>query len=249
MKKEILDLYEKFVDIKERGWIKSIKNGNNGVGLTFEHLLGIQQNELEIPDYNGVVEIKTKRKTSCSYIILFSCTPTGPNYHEVEMIKNRYGYPHKLLPQYKVLNNSVYGNRKNKIGCNFYFKLDVDRVSKKIYLIVYDKNKIEIEKSTYWDFDILEEKLNRKLKNLAVIKAYSKKEEFIEWFKYSDFQVYSLKSFDKFIELIEKGIIRLNFKLNIKTKGEKLGQIHDHGTSFDILEKDIPKLYNKYNIK
>lgn len=122
MQKEIFNLYEQFINIKRRGWIESIRKGNNGVGLTFEHLLGIPQNELEIPDYNGI-EIKTKRMSSRSYIILFSSTPTGPNYHESEIIKNRYGYPHKLLPQYNVLNNSVYANRINKIGCKFYFKL------------------------------------------------------------------------------------------------------------------------------
>ena len=130
MEKEIINLYKKFINIKQKGWIKSIRKGNNGVGLTFEYLLGIQQNELQIPDYNGI-EIKTKRMSSRSYLILFSCTPTGPNYHELEIIKNMYGYPHKLLPQYKVLNNSVYANRENKIGSNFYFKLDVDRISKK----------------------------------------------------------------------------------------------------------------------
>ena len=87
------------------------------------------------------------------------------------------------------------------------------------------------------------------MKTLALVKSYNKKENDVEWFKYSDFKIYRLKRFDNFIELIEKGIIRLNFKLNIKTKGEKTGQIHDHGTSFDILEKDILKLYNNYNIK
>lgn len=248
MKKEIDNLYEKFINIKQRDWIKTIREGNNGVGLTFEYLLGIGQNELEIPDYNGI-EIKTKRVSSHSHIILFSCTPTGPNYHEVEIIKNTYGYPHKLLPMYNILNNSVYANRKNKIGSNFYFKLEIDKTEKKIYLIVYDKNKIKIEKSTYWDFDILEEKLNRKMKILALIKAYSKKENNVELFKYSDFNIYTLRGFDNFIELIEKGIIRLSFKLNIRTKGSKIGQIHDHGTSFEILEKDILKLYNKYELK
>lgn len=59
-------------------------------------------------------------------------------------------------------------------------------------------------------------------------------------------KVYSLKSFEEFIRLLEQGIIRVNFKLNIKTTGDKIGQIHDHGTSFDILEQDINKLYNEY---
>lgn len=72
--------------IKKQNWVKTVRNGNNGVGLTLEWLLGIEQNELEIPDYNGI-ELKAKRYKSHSYTILFSCTPTGPHYHEVERIR------------------------------------------------------------------------------------------------------------------------------------------------------------------
>ena len=93
IKKEIKKLKEEFGRIKEKGWIKSLNKGSNGIGFTFESLLGIPRNELEIPDYNGI-ELKTRRYSSTSYIILFSSKPEGKYYHEVERIKNTYGYPH-----------------------------------------------------------------------------------------------------------------------------------------------------------
>jgi len=240
-------LKEEFIKIKEKGWVKSLNKGSNGIGFTFEELLGIQKNELEIPDYNGI-ELKTRRYSSTSYIVLFSSTPEGKYYHEVERIKNTYGYPHSKFKQYKVLNNSVYGNKLNKIGQKYYFKLDVDRKQRKIYLLVYDKHKNLVEREVYWDFDILEEKIYRKLKILALVKAYSKKDRYEDWeyFKYDSIKIYFLKDFNCFINLVEEGIIRVNFKLNIKTREEKIGQIHDHGTSFDILEEDIQKLYDVY---
>ena len=71
MYKSIDELKTVFKTIKEKGWVKSICKGNNGVGLTLENLLGIDRNELEIPDYNGI-ELKTRRYSSTSYIILFS---------------------------------------------------------------------------------------------------------------------------------------------------------------------------------
>lgn len=246
MEHEIIKLKEEFIKIKEKGWIKSLNRGSNGIGFTFESLLGIPKNELEIPDYNGI-ELKARRYSSTSYIILFSSKPEGKYYHEVERIKDTYGYPHSKFKQYKVLNNSVYCNKLNKIGQKYYFKLDVDRTQRKIYLLVYDKNKRLIERDVYWDFDILEEKLYRKLRLLAIIKAYSKKDKDWEYFKYNSINIYYLKNFEKFIQLIEEGVIRINFKLNIKTKGDRIGQIHDHGTSFDILEQDILKLYNVYD--
>lgn len=247
MEKDILDFCEKFMEIKKMGWVKSVNNRNNGVGLTLENLFGISENELEIPDYNGI-ELKTKRYCSNSYIILFSCTPTGPHYHEVEVIKDKYGYPHKSLNDYKVLNKSVYSNKKTKIGCNFYFQLEINRDLKKIYLVVFDKLGNFIEKSTFWDFDILEEKLNRKFSILALVKALSKNQMGAEYFKYNELKLYTLKDFTTFLNLLECGVIRLNFKLNIWTKGPKIGGIHDHGTSFDILEKDFTKLFNQYKI-
>ena len=247
MERQIKKLKEEFVKIKEKGWIKSLNKGSNGIGFTFEALLGIQKNELEIPDYNGV-ELKTRRYSSTSYLILFSSKPEGKYYHEVERIKDTYGYPHRTFKQYKVLNNSVYSNKLNRIGKNYYFKLDVDRDQRKIFLVVYDKYKRVIERDVYWDFDILEEKIYRKLRFLALVKAYSRIDGYDHWeyFKYSSMKIYCLKDFEKFIDLIEKGIIRINFKLNIKTNGEKIGQIHDHGTSFDILEQDILSLYDLY---
>ena len=247
IEREIKKLNEEFLKIKEKGWIKSLNNGSNGIGFTFESLLGIPMNELEIPDYNGI-ELKTRRYSSTSYIILFSSKPEGKYYHEVERIKDIYGYPHSKFKEYNVLNNSVYGNRINRIGQKFYFKLDVDRVKRKIYLVIYNKDKSIIERDVYWDFDILEEKLYRKMKVLAIIKAYSKKKAGWEYFKYDLMQVYYLKNFEAVINLIEEWVIRVNYKLNVKTKGDKIGHIHDHGTSFDILEKDIEKLYKLYDI-
>ena len=175
MAKEIQTLRNEFKKIKSKGWIKSLYKGNNGVGLTFESLLGICKNELEIPDYNGI-ELKTKRYNSHSYITLFSCKPEGRYYHEVERIKDEYGYPHRVLKQYKVLNNSVYCKYRTKIGNKFYFELEIDRKVQKLFLLVYDLKGNLVEREVYWDFDILEEKINRKLKILALVKHIQKRQ-------------------------------------------------------------------------
>ena len=133
---------------------------------------------------------------------------------------------------------------------NFYFQLEVNREFKKVYLKVYDLNEKLVEKDVYWDFDDIEEKLYRKLKFLALFKADSKKDHIdkCEYFKYVSVTFYKLKDFDTFLNLLEDGVIRLNFKLNIKTSENKIGQIHDHGTSFDILEQDIIKLYDELTL-
>ena len=60
MEEEIQTLKLKFNEIKEMGWIESPARTDCGIiGLTFEKLIGLPENQFEIPDF-GNIEIKTK---------------------------------------------------------------------------------------------------------------------------------------------------------------------------------------------
>jgi len=247
MENTIIELKQKFIKIKKLGWIKSLKNGKGNIGLTFEELLGLTNNQFEIPDFYGI-EIKTKRKNSISYITLFSATPDGPHFHEVERLKNKYGYPHSRCKEYKVLNNSIFANKKSKIGLFYYFKLNVDNNSQKIFLNIFDLKGNLIEDEVFWYFDTLKEKIYRKLQILAFIRADSQILNGYEYFKYQSMEIFILKNFDTFIQLIKTGVIRVSFKISVFLSGPKKGKIYDHGTSFEILENDLTKLYIKNTI-
>ena len=242
MEKSFEILKKEFYKIKKKGWVESNTNNLGSIGHTFEKFLGIQTNELEIPDFDGI-EIKTKNKYSDSYTTLFCCTPTGPHFHEVERLKDLYGYPDSNLKKYNVLNTSVYSKYKNKVGVKYYFELKVDKEKQKIFLLIYNRKKELIEDIVYWDFDILKEKLYRKLKYLAFIKADKLYKEKKRYFKYYSMKIYKLKNFGTFINLIEDGTIRISLKIGIFRTGKKIGQIHDHGTSFCIKEDNLEKLY------
>ena len=62
-----------FDRIKDLGFIKSTRQNNKdgGIGNTFEDYLGVEENNLRDPDFEGF-EIKTKRFMNSSYITLFS---------------------------------------------------------------------------------------------------------------------------------------------------------------------------------
>ena len=57
-------------------------------------------------------------------------------------------------------------------------------------------------------------------------------------------KIYKLKDFETFINLIEKGIIRISLKIGVFRTGKRVGKIHDHGTSFCIEENNLDKLYD-----
>ena len=244
MKDDIKILKEKFQKIHNMGWIKFNKLNCGTIGTTFEKLIGINTNELEIPDF-GSIEIKTKTKSKYKFISLFNCVPTGPHYHEVEIIKDSFGYPDTKLKKFKVLNGEVFCNKLTKIGNNFYFKLNIYRKEEKIKLCVYDNKRNKIEESTYWDLEILKEKINRKLSYLALVNVDKKKINGLTFFKYHNINFYKLKSFNTFVNLLENGIIKITFRIGIFKEGKRIGKIHDRGTVFSIEEQNINKLFEQ----
>ena len=62
---------ESFEKIKNTNWIESNAKGSGSAGVLLENALGLQQNELEIPDFCGI-ELKTKKKDSKNTIKFFS---------------------------------------------------------------------------------------------------------------------------------------------------------------------------------
>lgn len=243
LKKNIEKLQKEFNKIKQKGYIKGICNDYSSIGRTFENELSLPENSFSIPDYYGI-EIKTRRAYSKSYITLFNAVPDGENLFEIERLKNTYGYPCKKDRNYKVLYIEVFGNKLNFGGIKYQYKLDVSRNEKKIYLTVYNKYNTLIERKTYWTFKYLETKLKTKLQYLAVINAWTNKIDGWNYFKYYKIDFYTLKDFNKFIDLIENGTIKILIKVDIFTCEKYYGKTHDHGCGFAIEEHNLPQMYN-----
>lgn len=128
--------------------------------------------------------------------------------------------------------------------------LKVSRESKKIALAIYDKDEYLVDGSTaYWTFDYLKEKLETKLKLLAVVVASRKFVDGIEYFHYLTIRYYQLKNFETFIRLVEKGIVSVCIKISVYRSGEKRGMIDDKGISFRIRYEDLDKLFARIRIE
>jgi len=247
MEETIRKLKQEFDKISKKGYIRGIYNNSASIGRTFENELNLPRNTMEIPDYDGI-EIKTRRTYSKSHITLFTAVPDGGRPQEIERLKNAYGYPYKKDKRYKAMYANIYGNVKTFGGVKYQYKLDVDRNDKKIYLCVYDRFANLIERETYWSFIYLESKIMLKLKILAIVNVWAKQVEGWNYFKYHKMDLYLFKDFETFLQLIEDGVIRITFKVDIHTDEKYYGQTYDHGCGFDIQEKDIIKLYDRYRI-
>jgi hypothetical protein len=238
----IEDLYIKFLEIRDRGWIRTLKGGFNGPGNTFEILLGIRENYSEYADFKGI-EIKTQKKSGRGKIALLNINPKSDKGNPIEIILDKLGYPDKDYPEYKVFNVSLYANEIKKCG-EYYLSINVNNRMKRVELYIQDYNNNKLDLNIYWSFSLIQERINKKLNYLAIIK-YDEKEDFSKYVKFEQINIYKIKSFLHFLKLLEKGKIRISFKIGLHKEKEQFGQIYNRGVAFDIFEEDLGELYNK----
>ena len=238
------DLLKKFKEIRKKGYIKSVTTAKNGCGLTLEHLLNSTGGDFCIPDFKDI-ELKAIRNYKFADFDLFNASPDGKYVFPAQWIAEKYGYPDRDYKNIKVFKGNIYSRSLNKIGLFNHYKLRVDKENKRIILEIYDYYKNLINSDIYWDFDSLKEKLERKLQKLAIItvdKLYFDKDYY---YLYKSINFYTLKSFDVFIDLIDKGYIFVTFKTGVVKSGKYKGKFQDHGTAFRISKNNINELYNK----
>lgn len=246
MQKSIAKLRKEFERIKQKGYIKGISNDFSSIGRTFENELNLPENAFSIPDYYGI-EIKTRRAYSKSYITLFNAVPDGEKLFEMERLKETYGWPYKKDRNYKVLYIEAFGNRLNFAGIKYQYKIEVSRAERKVYLMVFNRYNDLIERKIYWSFEYLEQRLIKKTNFLAVINAWPTKVDGWNYFKYYKLNIYKLKSFDNFINLLEDGTIKITIKIDIHLDEKYYGKTYDHGCGFTIEEHNLTKLYKIIN--
>lgn len=229
--------------IKKMGWMKCEQKNIGEVGLKLEKLLNKNPGNFEIPDYDDI-EIKTKSSLREKSITLFNATPDSYLF-EIKRLHGLYGYPYSKMRQYKLLNNIVSCRKRTYIYNDVFFSLKVLWDKRVINLIVTNRQGEVIDNLTSWSFDMIEEKLNRKMKYLCYVEVNKYYENGQMYIKYNNDHYYVSRGFDCFIRLIERGVITITFKIGVFQSGKRKGQIHDHGTSFSIHENDLELLYKK----
>lgn len=244
---ELKLLNEKFIEIKNKKWIKEKGSGTNKIGITFEQALGKEIENFPIPDFYNI-EIKTMHCNSKHDLHLFNLNPDGDFLFPINRILEKLGYVTKNSLGKRILYKTF--NAKNYSILPFYNKgkLEVDWENEKIRLIAFNSKNEEIELNISWSFDYLQKSLEQKLRYLAIIRASSRIIENEGYFYYYQINYYQLKDFDTFIRLIDEGIINITFSLGIFKSGQRTGQTYNHGTNFSLDIKNINMLYTEIKL-
>lgn len=244
MNENFVNLFKKFNDIKKIGWIRSLRKGYTGIGYTFEALIGKSEDSLPTPDFKNI-EIKTMRKYSKRKIHLFSTFPDGECESPMKRVLYKLGYPDKKNNDVRVFNMDFNAINYTKIGYYRMGKIEIDYKNKKILLVARDYLGNDLKINTSWSFNLLKDRLYMKLKELVIVEAEAKTINNIEFFQYNRISYYKLRDFDSFIDLIDKGIIDIGFKIGYKKDKDHFGEYKSRGTVFSISMNNLEKLYKK----
>ncbi|MDR2205246.1 MAG: MvaI/BcnI family restriction endonuclease [Flavobacteriaceae bacterium] len=246
-------LIEEFKKISKKGWIENARHGNaGGIGNTLEDLLGIEENNLPIPNA-AEWELKSQRLNTSSLTTLFHIEPSPRAVKFVpQVLLLNYGWAHqeagKKYPENEMsFRQTIHGNSPSDRG----FMVKIDRKSQKI-LISFDYTKVaehhknwlqsvkqkiglsELNPQPYWGFDDLASKAGTKLLNCFYVQAEVKREGDKEFYHYSKVQMLQKFNFDGFLDQIEKGNILVDFDARTG---------HNHGTKFRMRQNCLPELY------
>lgn len=236
----ILWVKDKGKEISELGWIETKRKGNTGIGYTYEHLLGIKENNSQDADIEGKIEVKSHRLPSKSMLTLFTYSPKGV----IPILLHNFGQINSK--GYKTLHTTVRANKLNSYKKMYGFKTSVNFISKSVNLevICLKTGSILLCEHLYEFREI--EMLVRKIEYTLLVGADKLNSNGIEKFKYQEPRLLRLKSFENFVRLLDEGVICLDIRVGTYTSGKRLGLPHDHGTGFRIHHRHLDSLFEEY---
>ncbi len=233
---ELLDMMK---NIAAKGYIRTLRAGDTGVGFTLETLLGIPANSSKAPDYKGI-EIKSGRQKShrSGRATVFSQVPNWSisrlkSSKEILLSRGRFHEEKKRLQLFHEL---------SAIKTNSYgMKLNLDYNSSLLHQVC-----IEDDKETNdvcWEFHVLRKRLAEKHRETfwVTAKTKGKSGDLDEEFFYSNIKYTSDADTSVFPTLIETGIVTLDYTI----KEIQTGAAKDQGYLFKISSKNLDLLFSK----
>lgn len=232
---------QKGKEIAQSGWHQSLRNGNTGVGYTYECLFGIPENNSPDADLFNSVEVKTHRLPARSMLSLFTLSPKHPKFAP-SLLLDKFGAYNDH--GYKSLYTTIRGTNQNTNKKRYRFNLRVCRQQKKIFIEVRCiKSGLLMSGDVYYNFSDIK-KSAAKIEKLVLTGAKVSKINGVEYFQYSEPKLMVRSSFETLLSLIEQGIVRLDIRLGTYRTGKNAGKTRDHGAAFRIRHQNISELFS-----
>ena len=215
---------KKFNEIRDMGFVRTLRKGPTGVGYTFEELLGIEENNIALPDIENV-EIKTHRENSNNMLTLFTFNKNAWKVDQLTAIDD-YG--------------SV--DKKGRLG--MYYTLSTRPNSAGLFLSVYGKylsvQDMEGKTVVQWELSTLAKRFATKIPAMVFVSAHTKIIEGVEYFHFYQGRLMSETPVDMLSKLFTNGDLFVDLRLH---KGKSSAR--NHGSGFRVCEDKLHLLFNK----
>lgn len=238
-------MIERFHQVKSLGFVQSHRSNNTGIGKTFEDYVGVVENNIDAPDLFGF-EIKSHRGAVQSYITLFTKSPDFPSSANA-YLKDNYGFPYEDNPLLNKLHVSMFANKPTLSYDQYIFRLINDKDKREIRIGIYDpRTSVLVDDRAGYRYSTIEGILVKKMKNLFYVSAERRYQDGKEVFHFNHAEIYTNPSFEKFLELVDRGMIMYDIRIGSYGSGKNYGKAHDHGSGFRIQEGNIHLLYGTF---
>lgn len=219
--------------IRDKGYIKSHRSGDTGIGKTLEDELGVEENSIQAADID-TVELKANRIDSKSKVTLFTKSPDKRGVNN-KVLRKKYGYKtnesKELNEDVQVLHTSVNGTSFNTLNGKPFMKLTTKE--DKLYLEHAEDGILE---DVYWEKSQLKKAFNKKYpaQKMYHVQAESINQDGEESFHFTE--AYSLENFsaDKMLDGLISGDLEMDIRLGVYASGKRKGKPHDNGTAIRV---------------
>ncbi|MDQ1328443.1 MAG: MvaI BcnI protein [Candidatus Poribacteria bacterium] len=215
---------QKFNELKAKGFVPSTRRGPTGIGHTFETCIGIDENNIALPDIEEV-EIKAHRESVNNMITLFTFNRKAWKIPPLEAIKK-------------------YGSFDKNGRQGLYYTMSLKPNSAGLFLYVTDDDvsvrHISGEVVTVWDIRILANRFIQKIPAMLFVSAFVEERDGKEYFHFYRAQLMRGTS----VELLSNQFRTENILVDLRLH-DKVTMARNHGTGFRTYENKLPLLFNE----
>ncbi len=213
-----------FNQIRNRGFVRTLRKGPTGIGYTLETMIGMPENNIALPDMHEV-ELKAHRTGSGSLITLFTFNNKVWKLPPLEAIK-RYG----SLDQ------------NGRVG--LYYTMSLKPNSAGLFLYI-DEGKISVrhisgEIVAVWEIEKLTERFEQKLPAILFVSAFTEERAGVEYFHYYRAQLMNGTNPKILADQFKNENILIDLRLH-----DKGTRARNHGTGFRVSEGKLPLLFER----
>ena len=253
-------LKRELLEIAQLGFVPSpkdtsTKRNDGAAGNLLERLLGIEENNLPLPNA-AEWELKVQRAHTQSNLTLFHMEPSPTALRFVpQVLLPHYGWAHQEAG--KKYSEDEKSFRMTMNGRNFTdrgFKVLADGEKVKV---VFDSSVVSdrhsewlkavdrnvglggLDPAPYWGYEDLRKKISAKLQNTFYVTAEVKRVDGQEMFHFYRCEMLRGFALEGFLGLLEEGEAIVEFDARTG---------HNHGTKFRVKQIGLPKLYKEHDV-